>query len=161
MIKQLFRFAMLLLFIVIIMFISGCDMFKPTRPTPEMIGTWIGLGRVTIPNEYLDQREIPFGIYIDENGTVTGTVGDASIHKTKLQRTSWWYRLFTKSEYKTVFNLYGNIVNRESFRRDGGTLVFNGFEDDELICSFTSTGTHVSSTNLALSVVEIRLRRPN
>ena len=146
---------------MILFCITGCETYKQATPPSEMVGTWIGLGRNQLSNAFLDQREIPVFISISDNGSIAGYVGDAGIEKTTLATPVWWFKIFSKSKYKTTFKLQGNIVNRESFRRDGGILVFEGFEDEDLICHFTSTGSQVNSQNMVLSVTNIKLHHPN
>jgi len=147
------------LLLLILLLTTACNGNKQPVPPAEMVGTWVGLGRTMISNEYLNQREIPFMLSIEQNGTVTGYVGDSSMMKTKLEITAWWLRLIGKDKYRVAVSLNGNIVNRESFRRDGGTIVFESITDEELLCSFTSTGTQINTENLTLSVQDIKLHR--
>jgi len=147
-----------MLLIALIM-LTACDVTKEAKPPKEWVGRWAGLGKVTIPSEHLNQRQVAFMLVIDQNGDVTGYVGDASIARTKLLKSPWWLALLGQKSHKVVMRLDGNIVNRESFRREGGTLTLHKLENDELLCSFSSTGSHASIDNLILTVTEIKLAR--
>jgi hypothetical protein len=156
-----FYFSLLLIALTLsLFFITGCDTVKEKVPKPDMEGTWTGLGRTMLSNEYLNQREIPVMLIIEKNGYVTGYVGDASIMKTKLLKPAWWLALVGMSKYKAAFKLSGGIVSRESFSRDGGTITIESVKDGEMLCSFQSTGNQINSNNLALEIRDIRLTRP-
>jgi hypothetical protein len=152
--------VILSLMILSLIILTACESKKETVPKPELEGTWIGLGRVMISNEYLTQREIAFMVNIEKSGKVTGYVGDAEMSRSKLQKSAWWLALLGKGKYSVTFKLGGSIVARESFNRDGGTIIFDGFKDEELLAHFLSTGNQVSTSNLELEVRDIRLSHP-
>jgi hypothetical protein len=154
----LFNFTVMILMLFLI---TACDTYKAKFPQDDYVGNWIGLGQNQLSNEFLDQREIPVFITISETGVLTGNIGDADIQKTTLKAPTWWMKLFTKNKYKASLRLVGNIVNRESFHRDGGTLTIEGFKEGDLICHFNSTGSQVNVKNMALSVTDIKLHHPN
>lgn len=141
--------------------ITACDSTKQVAAPPEMVGNWVGLGHHLLSSEFLDQKEIPMMLTIDQQGNISGYLGDAGIVKTGLQKTAWWLRLLSKEKYRAVVELRGNIVNQESFKRDGGTIFFESLGTDEMICGFTSTGSKVNSENMALPVKDIKLRHAN
>jgi hypothetical protein len=102
---------------------------------------------------------MPFMLIIEANGNVSGYCGDAVIAKTKLQKPAWFLSLVGQKKYRATFKLSGSIVTRESFNRDGGTLVIDKMEENEMYCTFKSTGSQTSSNNLALQIKDIVLRR--
>jgi len=158
--KDIFRILIPAFLLIMILFVvSACETTAEAKPPAEYIGNWVGLGRTMISNEYMNQRQVPFMLIIEENGTVTGYVGDASIMKTKLNKPVWWLKLIGQKKYKASFTLSGNIANRESFHREGGTIHIDKMVDGELLCTFNSTGDQVSTNNLILTVKDIKLRK--
>jgi len=185
------RFCIIGVMAVALLILSSCATSSDVKPPDNMIGTWAGLGRNTMSSEFLDQREVPFMLIISDKGTIKGYVGDAMIANALFEKTSLLKRFFNKAKYQTTFQLSGNIINRESFRREGGTLFFNKakyqttfqlsgniinresfrreggtlffnkISSDELLCSFSSTGSQVSADDLILNVKDIVLRKQN
>ncbi len=160
MIKKKSSLVMTLILFAVIMFtFTACDPNKKLSPPSQMVGTWVGMGRVMISNEYLNQRQMPVMLIIEDDGIITGFIGDASIQKAKLQPANLFVKLFGKVKYVSAFKLDGSIVNRESFRRDGGTVEFENISENEITCSFKSEGSQMSSTNIELVVKDIKLNR--
>jgi hypothetical protein len=157
---KLISLLLLTLLAVSLLILTACESNKEAIPPPEMEGTWIGLGRVMLSNEYLNQREIPFMVTIEKSGKVTGYVGDAEIGRTTLQKSAWWLTLIGRSKYFTTFKLGGSIASRESFTREGGTITFDGFKEGDLLAHFESTGNQVNTNNMALEVRDIRFNHP-
>lgn len=139
--------------------LTACSTAREAAPPTAYVGNWYGLGRVTIPSEYMNQRQLSFALVIEENGNVKGYVGDAFIERTKLMKSAWWMGLIGRKYHNASFSISGAIVTRESFRREGGTLTIHKLENDELLCSFNSTGSHASVDNLMLTVRDIKLAR--
>jgi hypothetical protein len=140
--------------------VTACDSYKQAIPPTELTGVWVGLGQNKLGNEFLNQREIPVMLDISDKGVVNGFIGDADFPRTNLTSPAWWLKIFGKKGYRLDLTLTGNIVNRESFRRDGGILTLGRVKDGELLCHFTSTGSQVSSKNLILEIKEIKLHHP-
>jgi len=153
------RFCIIGVMAVALLILSSCATSSDVKPPDNMIGTWAGLGRNTMSSEFLDQREVPFMLIISDKGTIKGYVGDAMIANALFEKTSLLKRFLNKAKYQTTFQLSGNIINRESFRREGGTLFFNKISSDELLCSFSSTGSQVNADDLILNVKDIVLRK--
>jgi len=137
---------------------TACEKAAQVTAPADMAGTWVGLGHHTLTSEFLDQKEIPVMLIITQAGDITGYIGDASIQKTALQKTAWWLKLLGKAKYRSIIELRGNIVNNESFSRDGGTLFFQKFSPEAMICVFTSTGSQVDEKNLTITIKDIALR---
>jgi hypothetical protein len=154
------QIALLLLAVTTFLLLTGCEAYKPSTPPPAYQGTWVGLGHNQLSNEFLDQRQVAFFMEIKANGNISGYVGDATFNNTKLLAPAWFMKVLGNKKYKAVVTLNGYIVNRESFRREGGTLTFEGIKDDELVCHFSSTGSQASVRNMVLSVNDIRLHHP-
>lgn len=153
-----FRLIILLVLSAIILFAStACDKNKKLTPPPQMIGTWIGMGMTMISNEILNQRQITVMLIIDEDGSITGYIGDALIQNASLQSAQWWQKLRGKQKYTSAFRLDGFIVKGENFKRDGGTVIFEKIGENEITCSFTSDGSQENNSNIALTVEEIVL----
>lgn len=158
--KKLIRPTLILIAFTLFLLLAGCEAYKTETAPPEYVGTWIGLGMNQISNEFLNQRQVPLFLEIKQNGAVSGYVGDASFKNSKLETPAWWMKVVGKKQPRIVLTLDGYIVNRESFRREGGIIVFEGFQDNELVCHFTSTGSQASVRNMVLSVTNIRLHHP-
>jgi hypothetical protein len=152
------RIAMVLL-LVLMLAITACETSKQVNSPQEMVGTWVGLGKNMMSNDFLDQREIPVMLIISEKGTLKGYIGDAQIGSAFLEKAPIWSKLLGNEIYRSTFDLSGYIINRESFRRDGGTLLFQKISNDEIVCAFNSTGSKVSSDKLILPVKDITLSR--
>ena len=154
------RFITLIIVITCILFaFTACDKNKKLVPPSQMLGTWVGMGRVLISNEYLNQRQMPVMLVIEEDGTITGYIGDASIQQGTLLPAHWWQKLMGKEKYRSSFKLEGFIVNGEKFKRAGGNISFEKIGENELTCSFASDGSQVDSTNIVLTVGDIQLHR--
>ncbi len=140
--------------------LTSCSTSQQNAVPREMLGTWVGFGHHVLASEFLDQKEISVMLIITEKGNISGYIGDASIQKTELSKTPWWLRLIGNEKYRSIVQLSGNIVNQESFKREGGTLFFRKLGTDEMICDFTSIGSKVDSKNMALPIKNIVLRHP-
>jgi hypothetical protein len=149
-----------LIVIVLLFALSSCSNSQQSAVPPEMVGTWVGLGHHLLAAEFLDQKQIPFMLIIGQNGELTGYIGDATIQKTSLQSSAWWLKLIGREKFRSKVLLRGNIVNKEGFSREGGTLFFNKFTADEIICNFTSIGSQVDANNMVLPIRDITLRHP-
>jgi hypothetical protein len=159
--KSIKKIIMLVSLIAILLVtLTACSASQRVPVPQEMLGTWVGLGHHTLPSEMLDQKEIAMMLMIDDKGSIAGYIGDATIQKTTLQKTAWWLRLIGKEKYRAAIRLSGDIVQHESFHRDGGTLFFDKISQDNLVCRFTSVGSQVNSKNMALPLVDIELRHP-
>jgi hypothetical protein len=158
--KRLNAVLLLAVTFLTLFIVTACETAQETIPTPEMEGTWIGIGKVMISNEYLNQRELAFMVEIAHNGNVTGYCGDATLLKTRLQKPAWFLGLIGKKKYSATFKLGGAIASRESFSREGGTITFDGVKDGEMLAHFVSTGSQVNSENLTLEVRDIRMAHP-
>ena len=147
--------------IIVLLSLTACNSYRQSIPPKEITGVWVGLAQSGLSSEFLSQREIPIYLEISQKGEAQGSIGDADFGLTPLQKPAFWLKIFGKKGYRIKFVLAGNIVNRESFKRDGGTLVIEGVnDDDELICHFTSTGTQVNSKNMVLTMKNIKLHHP-
>lgn len=147
------------LLLIVMLFLTACETSKQINSPQEMVGTWVGLGKNMMSNEFLDQREIPVMLIISEKGTIKGFIGDAQIDSAFLEKAPLWASIIGKEKFRSKFDLSGYIINKESFKRDGGTLLFQKITSDEIVCAFNSTGSNVSSDNLILPVKDITLNR--
>jgi hypothetical protein len=152
------RYIYGILLLITLALLAGCGKPSDAIPPAEMVGSWIGLGNITLSNEYLEQRELGFMLIINAEGGLTGYAGDAAIVATKLQKQGWLQRLMGNKALTATFVLDGNLIGREKFQRDGGTIVFKKSGNNELLCTFTSTGIPDSRENQPLTVESIRLR---
>jgi len=161
MLKLIHSVQLLSLLLILTLFvISGCQAEPEFKAPKEYVGNWMGLGKIMLSNEFLNQRQLPFMLIIEENGSVTGYVGDASIIKTSLKKPTWWQKLTGKGKYTATFTLTGKLIENEDFARSGGTITFDGFDKKELLCHFISTGKTKGEGDPALVVEEIRLYQP-
>lgn len=156
------RLSFLILLLITILFLfTSCDNNQNIKIPQELIGTWIGLGQHGLSSEYLDQKEVPFMLIISQKGILTGYVGDAAIMKANIEPSPFWLKMLGSEKFRAVLQLSGNIVNKESFKRDSGTISFKNISADELLCGFMTSGSKVDSKNMALPVNNIRLRHPD
>lgn len=134
--------TVLLAFLVVATLLAGC-LARPmkTIPTP-LIGTWHGESRVRLPIVFVpesdddpsDDVQVPvaLNITIHDDGTVTGTVGDAELVECVLKqnRGELGRRLNMATDYIVMDGyLAGAIVPADETPEKALTIPFNIVDD--------------------------------
>ncbi len=131
----------MLSFIVIVflstLIVSLAD--KTDGPTKSMIGDWKGSARIIVT--WCRQNNLPLQLRIRENGTVTGSVGDATLKMGKLKRNRGWLgrKLKVKTDYIITGTLEGSIIAAEGIRRSRVKMPVN-FDGKEFTGGFGTNG---------------------
>ncbi|OHB55313.1 MAG: hypothetical protein A2Y07_07355 [Planctomycetes bacterium GWF2_50_10] len=127
----------------------------------EYIGHW--KGNATIIVNWTKQKNLPIEIKINSDGTVTGTVGDATLVNGTLIKKSWIYTKIFQHEnpYRIESDLQGKIIKSENIQRDSVYIslrIENGKVDGGLATSGTKTGNKetmiLSAMNVSLSRID-------
>jgi hypothetical protein len=131
--------------------ISGCAASAQTAPTtapvpttqsaPGLAGRWTGSATIVV--NWTRLKQLPVKLDIAEDGSVTGTVGDASLvngrlrsSRGALQRSLGWGR-----DYRIHGQLQGDLIAAEKIRRDAVDVVFDQMDELTLVGGLTSSGT--------------------
>ncbi len=108
-------------------------------PFESMTGCWEGFGYEIV--NWSDADSIFFSIYIESDGKVWGTVGDAKLVNGILQKNHWITRKLGNPEYLIGGKLEGMIVEKEQIKRKALKYLILDFMGDRW-----EGGFHTSST---------------
>jgi hypothetical protein len=139
-------------FAVVTILISGCtestgSAQSTTAPAPttqtasSLAGRWTGSANIAV--NWTRQKQLPVQLEIAADGSLSGTVGDASLVNAKLspsrgslQRSLGWGR-----DYRIHGQLKGDLIKAETIRRDAVDIVFDQLDENTLVGGLTSSGT--------------------
>jgi hypothetical protein len=93
--------------------------------TPAMAGHWEGNARIVVA--WCHQKNLPVSVDIQSDGSVTGTVGDATLTEGRLLRNRGWLlrKLNWATDYLITGGCYGAIVKAEGITRSRVKLPLN------------------------------------
>ncbi|NOX38849.1 MAG: hypothetical protein GXO78_15060 [Calditrichaeota bacterium] len=106
-------------------------------PFRELAGHWQGKGEIIV--SWCQQDSLPFDLYIQADGTVSGRIGDAVIRDGALRWNRWWLRLLGNPDYVIHVHLEGPLVKDEGIvRKELNVLIDHS--NDVLTGGFHSSG---------------------
>jgi hypothetical protein len=102
--------------------ISGADTYVTSaagQVAPEMAGAWAGEARIVV--NWTKERTLRVAVTIAPDGSVTGTIGDATLRDGRLEtnRTAIGRALHIKTDWIIKGSLDGDVIKAEGIRRDG------------------------------------------
>lgn len=119
------------------------------------VGTWKGEGTIIVT--WCAQKQMPFELNIDEHGTVSGTIGDATIQYGTMELNNILYRWLGNREYIIDAELSGYLIEKENIKRDS-IRIFLDFEKPFLSGGFHSSGsTFGGKEEMVLSGSSVKL----
>lgn len=118
---------------------------------PGMAGDWRGNAQVIV--SWCKQTNLPVALVIKEDGSVTGKVGDAVLHKGQLKRNrgAIGRRLNIKTDYLIAGDLAGPIVSAEGITRSGVMMPLNWSEKGYVGGLHTTGAKFGGKTKMVLS----------
>jgi hypothetical protein len=130
-----------------------------TQPA-SLASTWTGSATIVV--QFVRQKQLPVRLVIAADGSVTGTVGDATLANATLrpgrggvERSLGWGR-----DYRIHGDLQGDLVATESVRRDGVDILFDAAPDGTLVGGIHSTGSKTGGKEtMIVSAGNMTLRR--
>ncbi|MGJ8696181.1 MAG: hypothetical protein ACSHYF_07675 [Verrucomicrobiaceae bacterium] len=131
----------LLLIPVLLLTLVSCSP-DTGKIAPEMTGSWSGEAKVIV--DWVKQPSLPVAIEINQNGTVSGTIGDATLSEATLKpnRGAIGKKLNLATDFIITGNLRGPLIQSENITRDSVSIPLN-FSTDR----FTG-GIHTSGSKL-------------
>lgn len=124
---------------------------------PAMVGSWEGKASIVV--NWCAQKELPVRVTIAADGTVTGTVGDATLLDGRLRPNRGWLgrKLKLASDHLIVGDLQGPLIAAEGITRSGVVLPLN-FKDGAFQGGLHSTGAKFGGKEkMVLSATKLRL----
>ena len=134
---------------------------RAQRVDSAMVGSWVGRASIAVP--WSRQRELAVRVTIRDDGSVSGTIGDAQLIDGRFAsaRGPAGRALRIGREYAIRGALSGPVIRSEAVQRTSVRLSLDWkgqtFEG-ELLTSGTQEG---SSADMALSATSLVLRRAN
>ena len=126
-----------------------CSCESRNASNPALVGHWEGNGRIIV--SWCRQKNLTTKVDIHPDGSVTGTVGDATLTEGRFLKNRGWLgrTLNLETDYIITGNLDGAIVAAEGIRRqrvmmpcnfDGG-VIKGDVDTDGSLCVFSSEKT--------------------
>jgi hypothetical protein len=84
-------------------------------PKGYLAGAWKGEGRIIV--SWCEQKQLSFGLQIDKDGNVSGTIGDAHIRHGKIELNNFIYRWMGNREYIIDVELSDYLIEKEKITR--------------------------------------------
>jgi hypothetical protein len=93
--------------------------------TPAMVGHWEGHARIVV--SWCRQKRLPVKLDLHADGTVAGTVGDATLQHGHFRANRGWLgrKLHLATDYIIAGDLDGDIVAAEGIRREHVMIPLN------------------------------------
>jgi len=93
--------------------------------TPAMVGHWEGQARIVV--SWCHQKRLPVRVDIHADGTVAGTIGDATLKGGHFRANRGWLgrHLNLATDYIIAGDLDGDIVALEGIRRERVMIPLN------------------------------------
>lgn len=122
-----------------------------------LIGTWKGDGKIIV--NWCNRKTLSFELLIDSHGNVSGKIGDADIHRGKMEPNRMIYRWLGNREYVIQAELSGHLVKKEAIQRNS-IRVFLDFENPDLVGGFHSSGSKFGGKKkMILSGLSVKLTK--
>jgi len=155
------------IYLVVITFIFGSSSVSVDKITPqlEMIGHWEGTGRIIVA--WCEADSLVFSLEMFQDGSVEGTVGDATLSHGYIKMNAWLNRWFGNPEYLIGGYLDGPIVASEDIYRESLHWLMVDLIDGELRGGFHTSGSKGNSfgnekdrkKSMKMSGVEVVLKK--
>ena len=126
---------------------------------PAMAGTWSGNAHIVV--NWTEQKKLPVRVAITQDGTVAGTVGDATLRDGRLRRNrnAIGRALNVKTDWIIEGKLEGAIIKSEGIQRDSVKLPLNWI-DDHYEGGVNTSGSAVGGKqSMWLAAQQLRLER--
>ena len=117
---------------LLLMFLLSSLNWSFGQATENLQGHYIGDGKIIV--NWCNQKRLSFDMNIDNFGTVTGKIGDATIHIGHLKKNTWGPK-----KYLIIADLDGYLVEEELIRRKSIKITLN-VVDRRLIGGFGTSG---------------------
>ena len=118
-----------------------------------LAGEWRGNAAIIV--NWTRQKSLALHLYIDADGKVSGTVGDA-----KLTDGTFVSNALGSREFRVHGRLAGNLLDDEQIRRYAVDILFNVTEDGSLVGGLHSSGSKIGGKkSMKLSATKMVLRR--
>jgi hypothetical protein len=133
----------------------------PSSSIAETVqGSWAGSAHAVVV--WVNHTQIDVRLDIAPDGSVTGTVGDATLvdarlrsGRSEIERSLGWGR-----DYRIHGNLDGDIIKAEGIHRDGVDIVFDRRDENTLVGGLSSTGTEFGGKeSMRLAAQHLTLKR--
>jgi hypothetical protein len=128
--------------------------------TSAMAGQWEGNARIIV--SWCQQTNLSVVLTISTNGSVTGTVGDATLVEGRLERNrgKLGRKLNLATDYIIRGKLNGSIVGAENITREGVSIPLN-FRQGTFTGGVHTTGSKFGGKDkMILSAASLTLARP-
>ena len=114
---------------------------RAQRPDSAMAGRWEGRARMSVP--FSTRSDLAVSLVIAEDGTVSGTVGDATLVGARLAtaRGAMGRALRIGREYMIEGALSGSLVRSEVMQR-GRVVISLDWKNDTFVGELQTSGTH-------------------
>jgi len=126
-----------------------CSCESPNAINPALVGHWEGNGRIIV--SWCHQKNLTTKVDIHPDGSVTGTVGDATLTEGRFLKNRGWLgrKLNIETDYIITGDLDGPIVAAEGITRQRAMMPCNfddGFikgavDTEGSLCVFSSEKT--------------------
>jgi hypothetical protein len=133
---------------------------KNTAPIPDLVGRWNGEAPTTY-FVWIEKRLLPIDLEIHRDGTITGTIGDATIENGSLWNRETAFVWLGNPVYFGRLTFHGPLIAEEDIVREKGWLFFD-LADSVLVCGFMSSGVqaYADKETGVVATGEFILRRP-
>ena len=125
----------------------------------ELVGHWMGAACIVVA--WCSERELRISVAIAPDGSVEGTVGDATLIRARLRRNRGLIgrKLNLATDYVITAELDGCIVEKENIRRGRLYMPFNLVEGVISGGVITSGAKHNGKRSMRFSAARMLLRR--
>lgn len=123
-------------------------------PPAAARGAWSGEAEIIVT--WCEQDRLPVEVTIHEDGTVTGTAGDATLSDGVFRRNNRLLTALGNAEYYIQANLEGPLVRAERIERDS-IRIFVDLVDDHIEGGFHTSGSKVGGKR-SMKMTGARLR---
>ncbi len=129
------------------------------RPDSAMVGAWSGSARITV--DWTQQKTLGVRLAIYSDGSITGTVGDATLVDARMRtnRSALQRATHLGSDYIIEATLAGPILRVEDVRRSSVSIPVD-WKGGSFIGSITTSGTYDGGKeSMKLTASDLVLRR--
>ena len=131
-----------------------------SAPASPLAGSWSGSAKPVV--NWVQKQDLAVRLEIAADGTVTGTIGDATLVDAKIrpgrgsiQKSLGWGR-----DFRIHGKLEGDLIKAEHIHRDAIDVVFNQIDDGTLKGGLTSSGSEFGGkSSMKLAAGNMTLQR--
>lgn len=121
---------------------------QAARSIPALAGNWTGDAKIVV--NWIEQKTLPVQLQIAADGSVAGTVGDATLVEAKvrpgrnaLERSLGWAR-----DFRIHGKLQGDLIAAEKAHRDEIDIVFDRMDDTTLRGGLATSGWEMGPSDV-------------